>query len=280
MLSRPTLRAAAMPRRELPSRRTSGKSAAKDSTIARVRSVEASSITMMSKLTAVRSRRRDWIATPMKRSALRAGMITLIDTTTRSFEECSDRRGNLDRILRQFHSKGGQALCNIGKKAETLCRVARKLKNSRWCQSQRRLVTRDPLHFGAAGSRNHGKQQGVHCHSAGQPGCTEFRCVEFNLASPIDLAGVKFRDRNAGAPEPLAILLQHGEHGMRHQGRTIFEEHVIVTDAVQPIQETGKRGAGLPRAARTGDQGAAPVQSEGRGVGEAHPRRGIGPMEE
>ena len=130
-------RAAAIPLRGLRRSRISGKVPAMASTICLVPSVDPSSITMISRSTLSRSRSSDRIAASMKRPALRAGMMTLTGNSFLTRKERSDRIGDLRRVLRKSHAKGREPADEIGKKAKSFARVARKLENARWCQGKR-----------------------------------------------------------------------------------------------------------------------------------------------
>ena len=97
---------------------------------------------------------------------------------------------------------------------------------------------------------------------------------------PIELGGVDLAPRNAGATKSLPILLEHGEHRMGEHASALFDQHVIITDTVESVQETGKRGAGFSRTARAGDQGTVSAKPERGRMGETHIGRRIGPMQE
>ena len=73
----------------------------------------------------------------MKRPALRAGMMTLTGNSLLTRKERSDRICDLRRVLRKSHAKRREPADEIGKKAKSFTRVARKLEYARWCQGKR-----------------------------------------------------------------------------------------------------------------------------------------------
>ena len=69
--------------------------------------------------------------------------------------------------------------------------------------------------------------------------------IKLDFAMPIELDSINVAFRDAHTTQCLAILLEHREDWMRDNASALLDHDVIVTNTVEAVQETGKRGAGL-----------------------------------